>query len=58
MAQNPPEKKKRKLPKDALERNDHDLMECIFGKRIMKAIDKVVAERSKDDESESEVSMQ
>ena len=49
MAQNPPRKKKRKLPKDALERNDHDLMECIFGKRIMKEVDKVVEERSKDD---------
>ena len=58
MAQNPPRKRKRKLPKDALERDDHDLMESIFGKRIMKAVDEVVAERSKDDEDKGEVSMQ
>ena len=45
MSQNPP--RKRKLPKDALEKDDHDLMECIFGKKVMKEVDKVVAERSK-----------
>ncbi len=41
---------KRKLPPDALEQNDHDLMESIFGKRIMTEVDKVVSERSKDKE--------
>ena len=57
MAQKPPRKRKRKLPKNAPERNDHDLMESIFGKRIMKAVDEVVAERSKDDKDDEEVSM-
>ena len=37
--------KEKKLP---LERNDHDLMESIFGKEIMTEVDKVVEERSKD----------
>ena len=44
MNQKSPKKKKR-LPKDALERDDHGLMECIFGKKVMKEVDKVVAER-------------
>ena len=45
MTQNPP--RKRKLPKDALQKNSHDLMECIFGKRIMKEVDKLIEENSK-----------
>ena len=40
--------KEKKLPPDTLERNDHDLMETIFGKEIMTEVDKVVEERSKD----------
>ena len=40
--------KENKLPPDALERNDHDLMETIFGTEIMTEVDKVVEERSKD----------
>ena len=36
------------MPPDALERNDHDLMETIFGKEVMTEVDKVVEERSKD----------
>ncbi len=55
MTQNSP--RKRKLPEDALERDDHDFMECIFGKHIMKEVDKVVAERSKDDESKDDLSI-
>ena len=43
--------KKKQLPKDVLEKNDHDLMECIFGKKIMKEIDKVVADRTKKDDT-------
>ena len=42
------------MPKDAFERSDHDLMECIFGKRIMKEVDKIVDERSKDAELNEE----
>ena len=41
---------KKKLPEDVLERNDHDLMEAVFGKKVMKEIDKEVAKRSSDDE--------
>ena len=40
--------KEKKMPPDTLERNDHDLMESIFGKDIMTEVDKVVEERSKD----------
>ena len=31
--------KKRKLPKDITERSDREVMERIFGKRIMKKVD-------------------
>ena len=41
--------KKKALPDDVLEKDDHDLMECIFGKEVMEEIDKVVADRSKKD---------
>ena len=43
MAQTP---KGKQLPADILERNDHDMMESIFGKEIMDEVDKVVEERS------------
>ena len=46
MAQKP--KKKRKLPKDIMERSDHEVMEKLFGKRVMKKVDAIVAERSED----------
>ncbi len=46
MAQAP--KKKRLLPKNIEKISDHDLMERIFGKRAMKAVDKIVDERSQD----------
>ncbi len=48
MTQNPPRKRKRKLPKDILERDDRYLMECIFGKRIMKELDKITSEEPKE----------
>ena len=54
MNQPPKRKKEWELPKDAFERSDHDLMECIFGKRIMKEVDKIVDERSKDAELNEE----
>ena len=37
--------KKKTLPDDVLEKDDHDLMECIFGKEVMEEVDKVVADR-------------
>ena len=43
--------KKKTLPEDVLERDDHDLMECIFGKEVMEEVDKVVADRSGNNES-------
>ena len=42
--------KKKTLPDDVMERDDHDLMECIFGKEVMKEVDKVVVDRSKKDD--------
>jgi len=44
MAQAP--KKRKKLPKDIAERSDHDIMEKLFGKRVMKEVDAIVKERS------------
>ena len=38
--------KKRRLPKSIHALPDHDFMEKIVGKRTMKAIDKVVAEKN------------
>ena len=38
--------KKRGLPKDITQRSDRELMEKVFGKRVMKAVGEVVAERS------------
>ncbi len=48
MAQKPLEKKKRKLPEDALKRGGRHLMQSIFGDEVMAEVDKVVAERSKE----------
>ncbi len=41
--------KKKTLPDDVLEKDNHDLMECIFGKEVMEEVDKVVADRSEKD---------
>lgn len=46
MAQKP--KKKDKLPKNITERPDHEIMERLFGKRVMKKVDALVEERSED----------
>ena len=48
MAQNLPEKKKRKLPEDALEHDDRYLMRCIFGDEIMAELDKIISENSEE----------
>ena len=53
MAQTP---KKRRSKKDE---TDHDMMERLFGKRVMKEVDRIVAERSQDaDPKEVSGSMQ
>ena len=44
MAQTP---KKRKLPRNALEFPDHEFLEKIVGKRVMKAVDAELAKESK-----------
>ena len=44
--------KEKKLPPGTLEQGDHDLMETIFGKKIMKEVDKVVDERSRQDDND------
>ena len=49
MAQDPPKKKKRKLPEDALEHDDRYLMWCIFGDEIMTELDKITSENSEGD---------
>ena len=43
MAQTP---KKRSLPRNALELPDHELLEKIVGKRVMKAVDAELAKES------------
>ena len=53
MAQKP-KKKKRKLPKDILERPDHEVMEKIFGKRVMKEVDRIVQKRLQDIDNRGE----
>ena len=40
MAQTP-KKKKRKLPKDITERPDREVMEKLFGKRVLKEVEKI-----------------
>ena len=52
MTQTP--KKKDKLPKDIAERPDHEIMEKLFGKRVMKKVDALVAERSEDVETKGD----
>ena len=52
MAQAP--KKKDQLPKDIMERPDHEIMEKLFGKRVMKKVDAIVAERSEDPENKGD----
>ncbi len=47
-------KKKRKLPKDIAERADREIMERLFGKRVMKKVDALVAERSEDTASKGD----
>ena len=37
-----PKKKKRKLPKNIADRPSHEVMERIFGKRIMREVDSLI----------------
>ena len=44
MADKTPKKPKRKrtVPRNIVEKTDHEVMEVIFGKRIMREVDKIV----------------
>ncbi len=46
-------KKKRKLPKDITERPDHEVMEKLFGKRVVRELDKLTATDEPDKEEVS-----
>ena len=52
MAQKP--KKKRKLPRDITERPDREVMEKLFGKRVMKEVDKLTREEPEDVENKGD----
>ena len=52
MAQNP-KKKKRRLPKNVSELPDREVMERIFGKRVVKELDKLT-DRPKDPPEDAE----
>ena len=52
-----PKKKRRKLPRNALELTDHDLMEKIVGKRVMKAVDKELAKQSERTETKGDTTL-
>ena len=43
-------KRKRRLPKNVAELPGHEAIERIFGKRVMKQVDALVAERSDEPE--------
>ena len=53
----PPKKKRRRLPKNVIEKDDHDLMEAVVGKRAMRQIDAAIGD-GEDDEKEVESSTQ
>lgn len=52
MTQKP--KKKDKLPKNIADRPDREVMEKLFGKRVMKKVDAIVEERSKEPENKGD----
>ena len=54
MAQTP---KKRKLPRNALELTDHEFLEKIVGKRVMKAVDAELAKESKSVEKKDDAGL-
>ena len=55
MSQTP--KKKRKLPRNALELSDRELMEKILGKRVMKAVDAELAKESESVNTKGDASL-
>ena len=55
MSQTP--KKKRKLPRNALELPDRELLEKILGKRVMKAVDAELAKESESVDTKGDASL-
>ena len=55
MSQTP--KKKRKLPRNALELPDRELLEKILGKRVMKAVDAELAKESESVNTKGDASL-
>ena len=55
MSQTP--KKKRKLPRNALELPDRELLEKILGKRVMKAVDAELAKESESVDTKGDTSL-
>ena len=45
---NRPKKTRAKVPKSLLEKNDHELMEKLMGKRTMREVDALLEEQNKD----------
>ena len=45
-----PRKRKKKLPKDILNRSDHEIMEVLFGKRTIKKVDRMLEDEAKKQE--------
>jgi len=41
MSDHSPKKRKRTVPKTITEKTDHEVMESIFGKRVMREVDKI-----------------
>ena len=42
MKNHPKKKRARSVPKSITSKSDHEIMETIFGKRIMREVDKIV----------------
>lgn len=49
-----PKKKKRKLPKDIAERSDREVMKKLFGKEVVKELDKLTDREPKTIENKGE----
>ena len=45
-----PRKRKKKLPKDILNKSDHEIMEVLFGKQTIKKVDRMLEEEAKKQE--------
>ena len=51
----PRPKRRRKIPRNIVEKTDREIMETVFGKRVLKKVDEVLSEQN---EQADEVSTQ